>query len=127
MAEYRSFTSLGEIAEAYVRAVFTSARSCVALEASPEWEQEFENLACDQTAMVIADEKWKCSMQNLLSEQQASRWHLRSKARREQGLPAASARQLLFFILSFHHLGAKLEKMLCSHSFVYATNACESR
>ena len=85
VAEYRSFTSLGESAEAYVRAVFTSARACVALKASPEWEQEFENLACDQTAMVIADEKWKCSMQSLLGEHQASRWHLRSKARREIG------------------------------------------
>ena len=109
VAEFRSFTSLGESAEAYVRIVFTTARSCVAQESSPEWEQEFENLACDQTAMVIADEKWKCSMQALLSEHQASRWHLRSKARCEQGLPAASACQLLFFILSSHHLGAKLE------------------
>ena len=81
MAEFRSFTSLGESAEAYVRIVFTTARACTALESSPEWEQEFENLSCDQTAMVIADEKWQCSMQNLLSEQHASRWHLRSKAR----------------------------------------------
>ncbi len=109
VAEFRSFTSLGESAEAYIRIVFSTARSCNALESTPEWEEQFESLAVDQTAFVIADERWKCSMQNLLSEQQSSRWHLRSKARCEQGLPAASARQLLFFILGPHHLGAKLE------------------
>ena len=109
VAEFRSFTSLGESAEAYVRAAFDSARACTAPEADPQWEQAYENLSCDQTSMVIADEKWKCSMQALLNDQQAARWKLRSRARREQGLPAASARQLLFFVLSFHHLGAKHE------------------
>ncbi len=82
VSEYRSFTSLGESAEAYVRIVFDTAKACTALEASPVWEQEFENLSCDQTAMVIADEKWKNSMQKLLKDQQAARWRLRSKARR---------------------------------------------
>ena len=110
VAEFRSFTSLGESAEAYIRIVFATARSCSALESTPEWEEKFESLAVDQTAFVIADEKMKCSMQNLLSDQHLSRWHLRSKARRELGLPAASARQLLFFILSFHHLGARLDE-----------------
>ena len=92
-----------------MRAAFDSARACTAPEADPQWEQAYENLSCDQTSMVIADEKWKCSMQALLNDQQAARWKLRSRARREQGLPAASARQLLFFVLSFHHLGAKHE------------------
>ena len=70
-------------------------------------EEKFESLAADQTAFAIADEKMKCSLQHLLIDQHLSQWHLRSKARRERGLPAASARQLLFFILSFHHLGAR--------------------
>ena len=69
VAEFRSFTSLGESAEAYIRIVFSTARSCNALESTLEWEEQFESLAVDLTAFVFADEKLKCSMQNLLSEQ----------------------------------------------------------
>ena len=109
VAEFRSFTSLGEAAEAYLRATFEAAKACTAHEADPIWEQAFEDLSCDQTQFVIADEKVKCAMQPLLSDQQQARWRLRAKARRDQGLPAATARQLLFFVLSFHHIGAKHE------------------
>ena len=109
VAEFCSFTSLGEAAEHYLRATFEAARACTAHEADPIWEQVFEDQRCDSTQFVIADEKVKCAMQPLLTDQQQARWRLRAKARRDQGLPAATARQLLFFVLSFHHLGAKHE------------------
>ncbi len=93
VAEFRSFTSLGESAEAYVRIVFTTARACTALESSPEWEQEFENLSCDQTAMVIARSGSAacrtCSLSNMplvgilgpkLAESKAYRPHQRASS-----------------------------------------------
>ena len=72
MAEFRSFTSLGEAAEAYIRHTFEMARRCTSHEGEMPWEQCFEDEACDSTQFLIADEKLKCSMQPLMSEQQAS-------------------------------------------------------
>ena len=51
VAEFRSFTSLGEAAEAYLRATFEAAKACTAHEADPIWEQAFEDLSCDQTQL----------------------------------------------------------------------------
>ena len=109
VAEFRFFTSLGEAAEHYIRATFDAARRCIAHESEPAWEQMLEDQSCDSTQFMIADEKFKCSMQPLMSEQQQARWRLRAKTRREQGLPAATARQMLFFVLSYHNLGQKHE------------------
>ena len=107
VAEFRAFTSLGEAAEEYIRHTFRTARQCSLPEGELPWELCFEDEACDSTQVLIADKKIKCSLQPLMSEQQQARWGLRAKARREQGLPAATARQMLFFILRFHHLGQR--------------------
>ena len=65
-------------------------------------------------------------MEQLLSEQQLSRWTIRKKARRGQGLPAANARQLLFVVLSFHHLGQKLDSTNCLMSLMNLRTRCIS-
>ena len=96
VAEFRAFTSLGEAAEAHIRHTFMVARRCTNYESEPAWEQCFEDEACDSTQFIIADEKLKCSMQLLMNDQQQSRWKIRAKARRERGLPAATARQMPF-------------------------------
>ncbi len=70
VAEFRSFTSLGEAAEHYLPATFEAARACTAHEADPIWEQVFEDQSCDSSQFVIADEKVKCAMQPLLTDQQ---------------------------------------------------------
>ena len=59
-----------------------------------------------------------------MNEQQQSRWLLRKKARREQGLPAANARQMLFFVLSYHHLGQRTESTNCLLSLMNLRNRC---
>ena len=61
-----------------------------------------------------------------MNEQQLSRWTIRKKARRDQGLPAANARQLLFFVLSFHHLGQKLDSTNCLMSLMNLRTRCIS-
>ena len=43
VAEFRSFTSLGEAAEAYIRHTFESARKCTSYGGEPIWEQCFED------------------------------------------------------------------------------------
>ncbi len=74
VAEFRSFTSLGEAAEAYIRHTFKTARKCTSYEGEPIWEQCFEDEACDSTQFIIADEKLKYSMQPLMNDQQQARW-----------------------------------------------------
>ena len=61
-----------------------------------------------------------------MNEQQLSRWTIRKKARRDQGLSAANARQLLLFVLSFHHLGQKLDSTNCLMSLVNLRTRCIS-
>ncbi len=124
VAEFRSFTSLGEAAEHYIRATFDAARKCTAHESEPVWEQVFEDQSCDSTQFMIADEKFKCSMQPLMTEQQQARWRLRAKLRRDQGLPAATARQMLFFVLSYHHLGQKHEGTNALFSLLRLRDKC---
>ena len=127
VAEFRSFTSLGEAAEAYIRHTFESARKCTSHESEPIWEQCFEDEACDSTQFLTADEKLKCSMEPLMSEQQQARWRLRAKTRREQGLPAATARQMSFFVLSYHHLGQRTEGTNCLFSLMRLCDRCVAK
>ena len=63
-------------------------------------------------------------MQPLMTEQQQARWRLRAKTRREQGLPAATARQMLFFVLSYHHLGTKHEGTNALFSLMRLRDKC---
>ena len=126
VAEFRAFTSLGEAAEAYIRHTFKAARRCTNYESEPAWEQCFEDEACDSTQFIIADEKLKCSMQLLMNDQQQSRWKIRAKARRKRGLPAATARQMLFFVFSYHHLGQKTEGSNVLFSLMRLRDRCVS-
>ena len=59
-----------------------------------------------------------------MNEQQQSRWVLRKKARREQGLPAANAQQMLFFVLSYHHHGQRTEGTNCLLSLMSLRTHC---
>ena len=56
--------------------------------------------------------------------QKQSRWRLRAKMRREQGLPAATARQMLFVVLSSHHLGQRTEGTNCLFSLMRLRDRC---
>ena len=59
-----------------------------------------------------------------MNEQQQSRWLIRKKARRDLGLPAANARQMLFFVLSYHHLGQKIDSTNCLISLMNLRTRC---
>ena len=59
-----------------------------------------------------------------MSEQQQARWGIRVRACREQGLPAATARQTLFFIFTFHHLSHCTEGTHCLFNLMRLRDRC---
>ena len=102
--EFRSFTSQGEAAEAFIRMAFTLAAATKAPEGSRLWEIAFESVSVDSTQFLIADEKLKTALMKHLDVRMSSRWALRAKERRQLGRAATGGWQLLFFILSFYSL-----------------------
>ena len=76
--EFRSFTSQGEAAEAFIRMAFTLAAATDAPEGSHLWEIAFESVSVDSTQFLIADEKLKTALMQLLDACMSSRWTLRA-------------------------------------------------